>query len=371
VRLRSGQRGNSFVELLQHYSSGHESTLPSFVPHVKHLSIRESRGGLSWDPKWLNAVLPTLADSLVNLHSLEAERITWEYLSSKSRDAFMKGFKGVRKLALRVCEFRTTLDMIRVIGEFEDVEVLALDGVHCEWDDIPADSEVFVSRADDRAIPKPPRKLRELAMRGACTRHVLKWVRAAMKDDGGRVTLEVLRLGALGVKSAPMVGKFLKMLGANLKELHLGFDAAFIDDGDEIVSYLDLGYNNVLSEMHVYGLIIPSLPPPDLSDLDSPPPPPQLMPLTTLFNGVRAPLRALSLALYPADLHALSSMDFEGLAHVLDGKPWTTLEDVQVVVATEDDGKMSRIVNQKLDRLFERGVLRVDVGFDDREVILI
>jgi hypothetical protein len=266
----------------------------------------------------------------------------------------MKGFKGVRKLALRVCEFRTTLDMIRVIGEFEDVEVLALDGVHY-----------------DRAIPKPPRKLRELAMRGACTRHVLKWVRAAMKDDGGRVTLEVLRLGALGVKSAPMVGKFLKMLGANLKELHLGFDAAFIDDGDEIVSYLDLGYNNVLSEMHVYGLIIPSLPPPDLSDLDSPPPPPQLMPLTTLFNGVRAPLRALSLALYPADLHALSSMDFEGLAHVLDGKPWTTLEDVQVVVATEDDGKMSRIVNQKLDRLFERGVLRVDVGFDDREVILI
>ncbi|KAG1864236.1 hypothetical protein DFJ58DRAFT_773170 [Suillus subalutaceus] len=365
VRLGSGQRGNDFVELLQHYNSGHESTLPSFVPHVKHLFIRESRGGMSWDPKWLNAVLPTLAGALVNLHSLEAERITWEYLSSKSRDAFMKGFKGVRKLALRVCEFRTTLDMIRVIGEFEDVEVLALDGVRCEWDDIPVDSEVFVSRANDRAIPKPPRKLRELAMRGACTRHVLKWMGAAMKDDGGRVTVEVLRLGALGLKSAPAVGKFLKMLGTNLKELHLGFDAAFIDDGDEVVSHIDLGYNNVLREMHVYGLIIPSLPPPDLSSLDPPPPPPQLMPLYY-------PLRwSLSLALYPADTRALSSMDFEGLAHVLDGKPWTTLEDVQVVVATEDDGRMSGIVNQKLDRLFERGVLRVDVGFDDREVILI
>lgn len=371
MRLGSGQRGNNFVELLQHYNPGHESTLPSFVPHVKHLFIRESRGGLSWDPKWLNAVLPTLADSLVNLHSLEAERITWEYLSSKSRDAFMKGFKGVRKLALRVCEFRTTLDMIRVIGEFEDVEVLALDGVRCKWDAIHADSEVFVSRADDRAIPKPPRKLRELAMRGECTRHVLKWMMAAMEDDGGRVTVEVLRLGALGVKSAPAVGKSLKMLGTSLKELHLGFDAAFIDDGDKIVSHIDLGYNNVLREMHVYGLIIPSLPPPDLLGLDPPPPPPQLMSLTTLFDGVRAPLRALSLALYPADIHALSSMDFEGLAHVLDGKPWTTLEDVQVVVATEDDGRMGGIVNQKLDRLFERGVLRVDVGFDDREVILI
>lgn len=371
MRLGGGRRGNSFVQLLQHYTSEHESTLPSFVPHVKYLFIRESRGGLSWDPKWLNAVLPTLAGSFVNLHSLEAERITWEYLSSKSRDAFIKGFKGVRKLALRVCNFRTTLDMIRVIGEFEDVEALALDGVRCEWDDIPADLEVFVSRADDRAIPKPPRKLRELAMRGAHTRHVLKWMRAAMKHDGGRVTVEVLRLGALGAKSAPAVGKFLEMLGASLKELHLGFDAAFIDDGDEIVSHTDLGHNKFLREMHVYGLVIPSLPPQDLSDLDPPPPPPQLMPLTALLDSVCAPLRALSLALHPADVLALSSMDFEGLAHVLDRKLWTTLEDVQVVIATEDDGRMGGTVNQRLDRLFKRGVLRVDVGFDDREVVLI
>ncbi|KAG1769197.1 hypothetical protein EDD22DRAFT_179318 [Suillus occidentalis] len=369
VRLGGGRRGNDFLELLQHYK--HESTLPSFVPHVKHLFIRESRGSLSWDPKWLNAGLPTLADSLVNLHSLEAERITWEYLSSKSRDAFMKGFKGVRKLALRVCEFKTTQDMIRVIGEFENVEALALDRVRCVWDDMPADSEVFVSRTDNRAIPKPPRKLRELAMRGAHTRHVLKWIRAAMKHDEGRVTVQVLRLGALGVKSAPAVGNFLKMLGASLKELHLGFDAAFIGDGDEIVSHINLSHNNVLKEMHVYGLIIPSLPPPDASDLDPPPSPPQLTPLTTLLDGVRAPLRALSLALHPADLHALSSMDFEGLAHVLDGRSWTTLEDVQVVVANEDDGRMGRIVNQRLDRLFKRGVLRVDVGFDDREIVMI
>lgn len=283
----------------------------------------------------------------------------------------MKGFKGVRKLALRVCEFRTTQDMIRVIGEFENLEALALDGVRCEWDDMPADSEAFVSRTENRAIPKPPRKLRELAMRGAHTRHVLKWIRAATKHDEGRATVQVLRLGTLGVKSAPAVGNFLKMLGASLKELHLGFDAAFIDDGDEIVSHIDLSHNNVLKEMHVYGLIIPSLPPPDASDLDPPPSPPQLMPLTTLLDGVRAPLRALSLALHPADLHALSSMDFEGLAHVLDGRSWTTLEDVQVVVANEDDGRMGRIVNQRLDRLFERGVLRVDVGFDDREVVMI
>ncbi|KAG1801653.1 uncharacterized protein HD556DRAFT_1229574 [Suillus plorans] len=372
VRLGGGRRGNTFIELLQHYTSGHESTLPSFVPHVKHLFIRESRGGLSWGPKWLNAVLPTLAGSLVNLRSLEAERITWEYLSSKSRDAFIKGFKGVRKLSLRVCEFRTTLDMIRVIGEFEDVEALALDRVRCEWDDIPADSEVFVSRADDRTIPKPPRRLRELAMRGAHTRHVLKWMRVAMKHDGGRVTVEVLRLGALGAKSAPAVGKFLKTLGTSLKELHLGFDAAFIDNGDEVVSHIDLSHNNVLREMHVYGLIIPSLPPSDLSNFHHPTRlPPQLMPLTALLDGVRAPLRALSLALYPADPHALSSIDFEGLAHVLNGRPWTTLEDVLVVVANEDDGRMGGIVNQRLDKLLERGVLRVNVGFDDREVLFI
>jgi len=135
VRLGGGRRGKSFVKLLQHYTSGQGSTLPTFAPYVKRLSVRESRGE-SWDPKWLNAAFPTLAGSFPNLYSLEAERITLEYLSSKSRSAFMEGFKGVRNLALGGCEFRTTLEMIRFIGEFEDVESLTLDGVRCDWDDI-------------------------------------------------------------------------------------------------------------------------------------------------------------------------------------------------------------------------------------------
>ncbi|OAX42412.1 hypothetical protein K503DRAFT_863040 [Rhizopogon vinicolor AM-OR11-026] len=369
VRLGGGRRGKSFVKLLQHYTSGQGSTLPTFAPYVKRLSVRESRGE-SWDPKWLNAALPTLAGSFPNLYSLEAERITLEYLSSKSRSAFMEGFKGVRNLALGGCEFRTTLEMIRFIGEFEDVESLTLDGVRCDWDDIHP--KAFGSRADNRVVPRPPRKLRELAMRGARTRQVLKWIRMAMKHDGARAIIQVLRLGALDIKSAPAVGKFLKTLGPSLKELHLGFDATFIEDGDEIVSHIDLGYNNGLKEMHVYGLVIPSLPPPDPSDVDPLPQPPQLIPLTALLSRVCAPsARVLSMALHPADLHALVSMDFAGLSDLFDSKPWTSLENVQVVVANEDDGNMGRSVEQKLAGLFERGVLRVDVGFDDRVVVSI
>jgi len=124
--------------------------------------------------------------------------------------------------------------------------------------------------------------------------------------------------------------------------------------------------------MHVYGLVIPSLPPPDPSDLDPPPQPSQLMPLTSLLSRVRAPsVRVLSLALHPADLHALASMDFAGLSDLFDQKPWTGLQDLQIVVANEDDGKMGRSVKRRLGRLVERGVLRVNVGFDDREVISI
>jgi hypothetical protein len=124
--------------------------------------------------------------------------------------------------------------------------------------------------------------------------------------------------------------------------------------------------------MHVYGLVIPSLPPPDPSDIDPLPQPPQLMPLTALLGRILVPsVRVLSLALHPADLHALASMDFAGLSDLFDRKPWTRLEDVQVVVANEDDGNMGRSVEQKLGRLFERGVLRVNVGFDDREVVSI
>jgi len=201
---------------------------------VKQLSVRESRGE-PWDPKWLNAALPTLAVSFPNLCSFEAERVTLEFLSTKSRNALINGFKGVRKLAFGGCEFRTTMDMIRFIGEFEDVESLTLDGVRCSSDDIHA--EAFGSRADDRVVPQPPRNLRELAIRGIRTRQVLDWIRMSMKRNGGQSVVRVLRLGALGVKSAPAVGKFLKMLAQSLKELHLGFDAAFIEDGGEHLTY--------------------------------------------------------------------------------------------------------------------------------------
>lgn len=230
MRLGGGRRGNSFVKLLHHYTPGQGSTLPGFAPYVKYLSVRESRGE-SWDPKWLNAALSTLAGSFPNLCSLAAERITLEFLSTKSQGAFTNGFKGVRKLALGGCEFRTTLDMIRFIGGFEHVESLALDRVRCDWDDIHA--EAFGYRADDRVIPRPPRKLRELAIRGARTRQVLDWLRMAMKHDEGQAIVEVLRLGTLCAKSASAAGKFLKMLGPNLRDLHLEFDTAFIEDGGE------------------------------------------------------------------------------------------------------------------------------------------
>jgi hypothetical protein len=253
VRLGAGRRGKSFVKLLQQYTSGQVSTLPSPASYVKHLSVRESRGE-SWDPKWLNAALPTLAGSFPNLYSLEAERVTLEFLSTKSRNAFTKGFKGVRKLALRGCEFRTTLDMIRFIGEFEDVESLTLDGARCDWDDMNA--EAFGSRADDRVVPRPPRKLRELAMRGARTRQVLKWMRMAMKHDGRQARVEVLRLGALGVKSAPAVGDFLKTLGPSLKELHLGFDAAFTEDGGEHLSLTVKDKDSRTAQTRLYPILI-------------------------------------------------------------------------------------------------------------------
>jgi hypothetical protein len=253
VRLGGGRRGKSFVKLLQQYASGQVSTLPSPALYVKHLSVRESRGE-SWDPKWLNAALPTLAGSFPNLYSLEAERVTLEFLSTKSRNAFTKGFKGVRKLALGGCEFRTTLDMIKFIGEFEDVESLTLDGARCDWDDMNA--EAFGSRADDRVVPRPPRKLRELAMRGARTRQVLKWMRMAMKHDGRQARVEVLRLGALGVKSAPAVGDFLKTLGPSLKELHLGFDAAFTEDGGEHLSLTMKGKDSRTEQTRLYPILI-------------------------------------------------------------------------------------------------------------------
>ena len=133
VRLSSRKRSMTFIRLLRAYASNSLAawTIPSLGRYVTHLSIRETRGN-AWDPKWLNDALPHLAVHLPCVQSLEMERVTWEYLSSRSRRACLQAFKYARHLALRGFVFHTTRDMYGFLGEFTDLEVLTLEGVHCD-----------------------------------------------------------------------------------------------------------------------------------------------------------------------------------------------------------------------------------------------
>ena len=77
----------------------------------------------------------------------------------------------------------------------------------------------------------------------------------------------------------------------------------------------------------------------------------------------------LSLAMYPADIRAISTVDFEGMARVFEKQQWAVVEEVRVVISNKDECELGRVVRRRLRKLDERGVLRVNVGFDEREVI--
>lgn len=91
--------------------------------------------------------------------------------------------------------------------------------------------------------------------------------------------------------------------------------------------------------------------------------------LTSLLSLIRSSMEVLSLAMYPADVRAISTVDFEGMAKVFEKKQWAGVEEVRVVISNKGECGLGRVVKQRLRRLDERGVLRVNVGFDDREVI--
>ncbi|KIO14307.1 hypothetical protein M404DRAFT_473399 [Pisolithus tinctorius Marx 270] len=47
-------------------------------------------------------------------------------------------------------------------------------------------------------------------------------------------------------------------------------------------------------------------------------------------------MRVLSLAMYPADIRAMSTVDFEGLAGVFKKSEWAAVEEVRVVISNKE-----------------------------------
>lgn len=80
-------------------------------------------------------------------------------------------------------------------------------------------------------------------------------------------------------------------------------------------------------------------------------------------------MRVLSLALYPADVRAMNAIDFEGLSKVFEREVWSSLEELRVVISNKGECGLGRVVRERLSVLHERGVLKVNVGFDEREVL--
>ncbi|KAN0084261.1 hypothetical protein V8E55_007765 [Tylopilus felleus] len=378
VRLSGRKRSMAFIRLLRAYvrepgDSLPTWTIPSLGRYVAHLSVRETRGN-AWGPKWLDDALPDLATHLPRVRSLEVERVTWEYLSSRSRTACLRAFKYARHLTLRGFMFHTTRDMCSFLGEFTKLEVLTLDGVHCAKKNTPTwhfDSEVD----GERSIKLPPRGLKEVGFRDVPMEAVLEWIMAGSEYQrevgklGSGIRIKSVRMGGVGVSEANIVGKFLRGVGDSLRKVHIGFGTDFVERGDTLVKEMELAENTNLEEFHIFGLVVPSPPPADSFEQESRPPQRALEALTLLLSQIRSRMRVLSLALCPADLHAMSVIDFEGLTRVFEKRVWSYLDEVRVFISNKGESELGKVVKERLGVLHERGVLKIDVGFDEREVL--
>lgn len=339
-------------------------SIPSFAPHTMHLSVRETRGN-PWDPKWLNDALPYLADHLTCIRTFVLERVTWEYLSSRSRKTCLESFKHVKELTLCGCSFRSPADMCEFLAEFDKLEALTLDGVRCSRLDA-----TWVNA--QKCVRLPSAGLKVVGMRGAPMETILEWIMSGIEhrkgtDNDTRIT--TVKLGGVGIAEAQVVGRFLWELGGNLRELRVGFDQDFVERGDAFIDHIDLGQNGRLQELHIFGLVVPSPPPPDPLEEEPQEQPASLTQLTSLLSSIRSSMRALSLAMYPADIRAISTVDFEGLARVFKRSEWAEVEEVRVVISNKGECGLGTVVKQQLSVLNDRRVLRVSVGFDERQVL--
>ena len=240
VRLSGRMKSRAFVRLLCAYARESSDALPtweipSFGRYISHLSIRETRGN-TWDPKWLDDALPHLGAHLPRVQSLEMERVTWEYLSSRSRAACLEAFKHAKSLTLRGFVFHTTRDMHSFLGEFTELQVLTLDGVHCAKRNMPM--RLSNSAIDEEGTVKPPpRGLKEVGFRSVPTEAVLEWImtgpnyqRGAREPGAG---IKIVRMGGVGVLEANIVGRFLRGVGDSLRKVYIGFETDFVERGGE------------------------------------------------------------------------------------------------------------------------------------------
>ncbi|KAI6116297.1 hypothetical protein F5141DRAFT_1102460 [Pisolithus sp. B1] len=395
VRLSGRLRSMALVDLLEAYTCGcgprlnacnddernrsavHEKgcprgrlSIPSFAPQTMHLSVRETRGN-PWDPKWLNDALPYLAAHLTCVRTFVLERVTWEYLSSRSRKTCLESFRHVKELTLCGCSFRSAVDMCEFLAEFDKLEALTLDGVHCSrLDALRWHSDTWVD--GQKCVRLPSAALKVVGMRGAPMETILEWIMSGIehqKETDNDMRITTVKLGGVGIAEAQVVGRFLGEVGGSLRELRVGFDQDFVERGDAFIDHIDLGQNGRLEELHIFGLVVPSPPPPDPLEEEPQEQPASLTQLTLLLSSIRSSIRALSLAMYPADIRAISTVDFEGLAGVFKKSEWAEVEEVRVVISNKGECGLGTVVKQQLSVLNDRRVLRVSVGFDERQVL--
>jgi hypothetical protein len=184
-----------------------DSPVASLVPYVRHLTLRDERGG-----NWIARALSRLT-ALTAVKSLELNQVQFEISTIST---LFSAFKELESLRMYHVYFGSLADVMCVLGTCAHLEHIELDRVGWDFSEEP-------SAFHDQ---RPLIRLRSLAL-GECDKEaVVKWLYSRPIP-----AIEALRLSLVRKAPTQLMHAFLTALGPSLKSFSLGFATAPDDFG--------------------------------------------------------------------------------------------------------------------------------------------
>ncbi|CAK5272805.1 unnamed protein product, partial [Mycena citricolor] len=249
----------TFVELI---ASPH-ATIRGYVRHLNLWGLELSSRKLArftFEPPsqndeetetWIDrhpAIITALAHDLPTVESLAFGDLSWDSLKPATQAVFYSKFRALATLELRSSAFDFTSDVVELISSKPALRKLHL--LDVAWSPDPGSDHHIL---DQFPVPQG---LDSLRLTDCYQRDILDW----MVSRHPVPAVRYLQLGRVQPPDAPSIGRFLKLLGPELKTLQFEFSS--LDAGGDAESFffsVDLVHNTSLHTISVHKFVNESI----------------------------------------------------------------------------------------------------------------
>ncbi|KAJ6532741.1 hypothetical protein DFH09DRAFT_1326016 [Mycena vulgaris] len=221
-----------------------DNSASTISPYIRSLVLKDwdntpahSESPGSWSSsRSFHALLPRITGRMVAVETLAFHATDWEEMADGALKFLVFTFKdSLKTLEVRDCSCRTFSSLVSLACSFSVLENLSLHRL---------------VRLDPKAIEldgSPSLEhLRGIHVHGYIKKELVQWIMATK-----RVEIEVVTIGPLLPGEARSVGKFLKSLKNNLRQITLSGEST-----PNLHRDIDLKYNRLLTSIHFTNLML-------------------------------------------------------------------------------------------------------------------